>query len=150
MFQNLITLTGATQFSAGEAVATFLEATDITLKGPDLAPRILGYSYTSLGTAATVTLRLAPVVGAALDLQIDLEVPTVPVNSFTNVCGRGGPIVPRLFGLQNDGAADQTLDVTLGMSNDAIPMVLLFSTGGKDDRGTFRVWYDYVDVGGSN
>jgi len=149
MFQNVVTLTGATQFAVTTAVATFLEQTVITTLGSTIAPRIIGYSYNSLGAAATVTLRLSPDTASGVNLQVDLETPTAALNSFTQVCGRGGIIVPRQFGLTNDGLADQTLDVPLGTPNNAAPLVLLFTTAGKDNTGTFRVWYDYVDIGGS-
>jgi hypothetical protein len=150
MFQNVVTLTGATQFGAATAVATFLEQINILTASPTIAPRILGYSYNSLGAAATVTLRLSPTVASAVNLQVDLETPTAAVNSFTNVCGKGGVVVPRQFGLTNDGLADQTLDVALGLPNSALPLVLLFTTVGKDNTATFRVWWDYVEIGGAN
>lgn len=146
MFQNRITLTGATQFSAATAVATFLEGVPVTLLGPNMCPRILGYSYNSLGDAHTVVLRLAPAVGAAVNLQIDLETPTSAVNSFSYLCGKGGPVIPRDFGLQNN--ASQALDTPLGSPNNALPLVALFSTTGKTGNGTFRIWWDYIDTGG--
>lgn len=145
MFQNAITLAGATQFSAATAVATFLENNTVTTLGPNFAPRILGYSYNSLGAAATVTLRLSPATGSAVNLQIDLETPAAAVNSFTNICGAGGVIVPRQFGLQN--SATQALDTALGTPNVAAPLVLLFTTTGKTGAGTFRVWWDIVNLG---
>jgi hypothetical protein len=149
MFQNVVTLTGATQFAAATPVATFLEFASITTLPSVWAPRIFGYSYNSLGTAATVTLRLSVAAGSAINLQIALETPTTAVNDFTHVCGRGGVIVPRQFGLTNDGIADQTLDVALGLPENAAPLVLLFTTAAKDDTATFRVWWDYVELGGS-
>ena len=149
MFQNVITLTAATQFVVTTPAATFLEQTVITTLGSTIAPRILGYSYNSLGAAATVTLRLSPGTASAVNLQIDLETPATAVNSFTEICGRGGFIVPREYGFTNAGAADPTLNVALGTPNNAAPLLLLFATAGKDNTATFRVWYDYVDVGGS-
>ncbi len=150
MFQNVITLTAATQFVAATPVATFLEQSSVTTLGSTVAPRIFGYSYNSLGTAATVTLRLSPAAASAVNLQITLETPTVAVNDFTQWCGKGGLLVPRQFGLTNDGPADQTLGTPLGAPDNAAPLVLLFTTLLKDNTATFRVWWDYVEVGGSN
>lgn len=148
MFQNLITLPSTTQFVATTPVATFLERTTVTTLPPNVAPRILGYSYNSLGTAATVTLRLSPATGSAVNLQIDLETPTSAVNSFTHMCGRDGFVVPREFGLQNNGTT-QVIDQTFGAPNNATPLVMLFTTTSKDNSGTFRVWWDYIELGGS-
>ncbi len=147
MFLNEITLTGATQFDPATPVATFLEQTDITELGSGVVPRILGYSYNSLGTAQTITLHLSPAAGSAANLQIVLESPTDPVNSFNETCGKGGQVVPRLFGRTNSGS--QALDTPLGTINDTAPMVLLFTTLAKDNTGTFRVWWDYVELGGA-
>ncbi len=147
MYLNEITLTGATQFAATTAVATFLEQTDITTLGPSLVPRILGYSYNSLGAAQTVTLNLSPAVGSAANLQIQLEAPTTTVNSFSEICGNGGTVVPRRFGRTN--SVGQGLDTALGTINNTAPLVLLFTTAAKDNTGTFRVWWDYIELGGS-
>ena len=145
MFLNEITLAGATNFTVATAVATFLEQTDITTLGPGIAPRILGYSYNSLGVAQTVTLRLSPAVASAVNLQIDLETRT-SINSFSFVCGLGGIVVPRAFGRVN--SVGQALDTGLGAINNTAPFVLLFSTAAKDNTGTFRVWWDYISLGG--
>ncbi len=147
MFLNEITITGATQFDPATPVATFLEQTDITLEGPGILPRILGYSYNSIGAAQTITLNLAPAAGVAVNLQISLEAPTATVNSFTNLCGNGGLVVPRQFGRTNN--ASQAIDTARGAINNTAPMVLLFQTTSKDNTGTFRVWWDYVDLGGA-
>jgi hypothetical protein len=147
-FQNVVTLTGATEFSAATAVATFLEQTSVTTLGPTVYPRILGYSYNSLGAAATVTLRLSPATGSAVNLQVDLEIPTTTVNSISTSFGRSGIIVPRLYGRTN--SATQAIDTVLGAPNNAAPLVMLFTTTGKTGNGTFRVWWDYVDLGGAN
>jgi hypothetical protein len=148
VFQNVITLAGATQFSAATAVATFLENSSLTTLPSNFAPRIFGYSYNSLGTAATVTLRLSPTVASAVNLQITLETPTAAVNAFTHSCGRGGVIVPRQFGLTNTDPG-QALDTALGAPENAAPLVLLFTTALKDDAATFRVWWDIAELGGS-
>jgi hypothetical protein len=147
-FQNVVTLTGATQFAAATPVATFLEQVSVTTLGPTVYPRILGYSYNSLGAAATVTLRLSPAPASALNLQVDLETPTTVVNSVSTSFGKSGIIVPRLYGRTN--SASQAIDTVLGAPNNAAPLVLLFVTVGKDNTGTFRVWWDYVDLGGAN
>jgi hypothetical protein len=147
VFLIQITVAGATQFVATTAIATFLEAKTVTTLPSHVVPRIHGYNYNSTGAAHTVNLRLSPAVGSAAQLQIPLEVPTTSVNNFEQICGRDGYIVPRLFGLVN--SVGQAPDTALGTPNNAAPFVLLFSTTGKAATGVFRVWYSYVDVGGT-
>lgn len=129
MYLVTSTLAGAAQFSAAAAIVTFLEDGQLTSQPPNKAARILGYSYNSLGTAATVNLRLAPAAGVAANLEIPLETPASAVNSFTNICGPGGLVVPRT-----------------AMAGGGVSFVVLFSTVGKDDAGTFRLWYAIGDV----
>ena len=144
-----IPVTGANQFSHTVAITTFLEQTDGTTYGPSMAPRIIGYAYASLGTAATVSLVLSPTLASAADEQIVLETPADAVNNFTQWCGRAGPIVPRSYGLASVAGAQAAPTVALGLPDNAAPYVLRFSTLLKDDDATFFVWYDYVNIGGT-
>lgn len=146
MFMNEITLTGVTQFGATTAVATFLESVDPTELSPTVQVRMFGYSYNSLGAAHQINLALATTAASPVNEQITLEA-AATANSFQNICGVDGILVPRRQGLQNDGAASQLLDVDLNSPNNAPPMVLIFVTVGKDNTATFRVWWDLVDVG---
>jgi hypothetical protein len=150
VYLHEITLTGATQFANSIVVATFLEATNITTLDPSIVPRIHGYSYNSLGAAQTITVALAPTTSPAVNDIISLEAPTDAVNNFTYICGRDGILVPRVFGRQNDGVANQNLTAALGTVNSSAPFVMLFTTTAKDNTGTFRVWYSYANMGGSN
>ncbi len=127
MFLVENTVAGVVQFSAAVAAVTFLEETELTDLPSNYAARIFGYSYNSLGTAHTVSLTLAPAAGVANNLIIPIETPVGLVNSFVNICGKEGIVVPR----------DQTTGVSF---------VALFSTVGKDDDATFRLWYAIGDV----
>ena len=150
MYQLRKTLTGATDFDNSFAVATFTELSFVTAMDPTMAPRILGYAYNSVGAAHTVALNLMDTLASGLSGQIPLRVPTTTVNSFTYLCGTGGPVVPRAFGLQNNGTNGQDYTLPLGAPDNAAPMVLVFTTTGKADVATFRVWYDYVKIGGAH
>jgi len=147
---NEKTLTTTTEFTTANAVATFLESSTGTLLGPNMAPRILGYSYSSLGVAHTVNLYLAVSTTSPVNEQIAIDAPTTTVNSINMTCGpRDGIVVPRRYGRTNNGTTGQALDASLGALNNTAPMVLMFTTTGKADTGTFRVWYDYVSMGGT-
>lgn len=129
------TVLGATQFSAAAAIVTFTEMTDVNAMSPNMAARIMGYSYNSQGAANDARLVLAPSVAAAADQQIVLENLT-SINNFTSACGPGGIVVPRTFGVINGSPF-------IGSDN---TYVVLFSTTGKAGDGTFTLWYAIGDV----
>lgn len=142
-----IEVTGATQFVNSIAITGFNEQVSPLRFGPNTVPRILGYAYNSQGVAHTVALHLSPAVGADADAQIALQTPTGTVNNFTQWCGTGGPLVPKLYGVASSGTQAPT--AALGSSNFTTPFVLLFSTTDKAADGTFYVWYDFVTIGGT-
>ncbi len=146
MFNNEITLTGATQWSAATPVCTFLEDQSITLLPPNLAPRMFFYSYRTIGAATGLNLVLAPAVALAANFSIQLEIITDARTFITVNFGRDGLIVPRVFGRRN--SATQVIDTDVGSPNNAAPYVLLLNTNLKNDVGTFRVGWDYVNIGG--
>ncbi len=146
MFNNEITLTAATQWSAATPVCTFLEDQSITLLPPNLAPRLLFYSYRTIGVATGLNLVLAPAVALAANFSIQLEIITDARTFITVNFGRTGLIVPRVFGLVN--SISQAPDTAVGSPNNAVPYVMLLNTNLKDDVGTFRVGWDYVNIGG--
>lgn len=140
MFLVRRTQTAVNQFSAAAPIVTFAEATDINAQPQNVAARIMGYSYTSLGTAHDARLVLAPAAGGAGNLEIVLEIRSA-INSFTNTCGPGGFVVPRLFGNDaTDGGAVTPL------ATGATYVVLFSTSGAKDDTATFCLWYAIGDV----
>ena len=141
-------LTAATQFDASVPVATFLENVDGTTLAPGIVPRLLGYSYASLGAAHTVDLYLATAVADTAEAQISLQTPASAVNAFSHLCGSGGSVIPRRYGLQNNGTSGQAIATALGTINNTAPMILMFTTTGKDNTAVLRVWYDYITLGG--
>ncbi len=126
-------------------IATFLEDNDITLQPPNVVPRILWYSYE--GTEeAVLQLVLSPLLASDANFHIQLEGGAFTVR-FVNF-GRTGFLVPRSFGLRNDRAVSQVINIAEGSPNNAAPYMLLASTVGKDATATIRVCWDYVDLGG--
>ncbi len=147
MFNVEVTVAGVTQFSPATPVCTFLEDQDPTLLPPDVAPRILWYAYDQADDDLTeVTVVLAPSTGQDANFSIQLENPIPAVNFIFVNFGRTGLIVPRLFGLVNSGS--QAPDTAVGSPNNAAPYVMLVTTAAKDDDATFRVGWDYVNIGG--
>lgn len=145
MFQVEITIAGANDFSAASAITGFVDAGNPAPTNPSYAPKIIGYSYASLGAAHTWSLVLAPAAGLAANLSSPLELPPAQAgNTFARTCGKEGIVVPRRFGLF--AAAQPPVPADLVTTN--VPYVLLFSTTGKADDGTFRVWYDWGPTGG--
>lgn len=127
MIRVVSTVAGAGQFSAAAAIVTFIEQTNVNLLPSHVGARIMGYSYNSLGAAHDATLTLASAAGVAVNLQINLEVQT-GINSFSEICGPDGIVVPR------DGN---------GSGN---TFVVLFSTVGKANDGTFQLWYTIGNI----
>ena len=146
MFNNEVTLTGVTQYSAATPVCTFLEDQSITLLPPNVAPRMLFYSWRTIGAATGLNLVLAPATGLAANFSLQLEIITDARTFITVNFGRTGLIVPRVFGLVN--SVGQAPDTAVGDPNDAVPYVMLLNTNLKNDVGTFRVAWDYVNIGG--
>ena len=89
---------------------------------------------------------LAPAVALAANFSIQLEIITDARTFITVNFGRTGLIVPRVFGLVN--SISQAPDTAVGSPNNAVPYVMLLNTNLKDDVGTFRVGWDYVNIGG--
>lgn len=149
MFEVEVTLAAAAQFSAATPIVTFEERSPLNGTplpyGPEMAPVILGYSYSALGDAHTATLVLARAAGAAANLQIPLEDTGVALNSFSFLCGVGGGIVvPRRIGFEATAQPPVAADLVQGGE----PWVVLFSTVGKTGNATFKLRYAIVNVGG--
>ena len=145
MFNNEVTVAGGVEFSQATSIATFLEDESLTLQPPNIVPRILWYSYEGTDEAV-LQMVLSPSVAAAANFHIQLEGAAFTV-LFVNF-GRTGFIVPRSFGLRNDRAASQVINIAEGSPNEAAPYVMLASTVGKAATATIRVCWDYVDLGG--
>ncbi len=85
---------------------------------------LLGYSYNSQGAAHTQRLYLTPTGVTDVNFQVELYNNTggTAGNSFMQMCGRDGIIVPRL-------------------TPPSVPFELRLTTTGKTDDGTITVWY---------
>lgn len=128
--------TAATQFSAATPIVTFIEQLTVAPTPSDWSPRILGYSYNSQGPAHTVSLVMGPAGFANADEGIPLETPAGTVNSFSQLCGAGGIVVPRRIGFESTAQPPGAPFVTNGA-----PFQLFFSTTNKNGAATFRCWY---------
>lgn len=142
-----ITVADATQFSAATPITTFNEIIPINaMASGNVVARLHLVSYNSLGAAHGVNCRLSPAVGAAANLEISIRVAsatTTPatLNSFNNLCGEDGMLVPRQIGLINNASQAPTDPFpTPGAS-----YVLLFSTTDKAAAGTLTVVYSIGD-----
>jgi len=141
VFRVQVRLGGATQFSAATPIVTFQEGTGINGQlAPDQAARIMGYAYNSQGAAHTVRLVLAAAAGGNADEEIILEAPSAAVNSFTQLCGPDGLVVPRRFGIES------VAQPPVGTVTSAQTFVALFSTVGKAAAATFSLWYKVGSV----
>ena len=145
MFNNEVTVVGGAEFLQSSPIATFLEDESITLLPPNVVPRILWYSYEGTDEAVLqLVLAPSPIVDANFHIQLEGSAFTVLFVNF----GRMGFLVPRSFGLRNDRAVSQVINIAEGSPNNAAPYVLLASTVGKAATATIRVGWDYVDLGG--
>ncbi len=132
------TVTGATQFSNASPFCTFREVfTQLNSEPPNVVARIVSYGYNSTGAAHTVRLVLTPPAAATGgDEDIILEAPTSTVNSFSNLCGPDGIVVPRQYGFS--GTDEQPLTTQIVSAE---TYQLFFSTVGKAAQGTLYVTY---------
>lgn len=145
MFRISLRLTGATQFVATSAIATFQEVVAGDTYGVEWAAVIKWYEYNSQGSAHTVNLTLRPTWNSNADEQMVLEAPTDAVNNFTYACGpTGGIVVPRRYGIE---ATAQP--VAPGFTAALTSYNLYFTTVGKDNAATLALGYQWERVGGA-
>ena len=136
LFTVRVRVAGATQFVSTSPIVTFNEFTDLNGTSQSTTARIHGYAYNSAGAAHNVRLVLTPPAAATgADEDIILEAPSSTINSFSNLCGPGGIIVPRQYGIVAN-AQPPAGNVITGETYQ-----LFFSTTGKADAGTLYVWY---------
>ena len=142
-----VRIAGAVDFVATSPIVTFREVS----LGPfpvNYTARIVGYSYNSIGNAQDVRLVMTPratATGGDQDIILESKV-GVPnrVNSFAEVCGPGGIVVPRRYGLEATAQPPVTADlVTVGEIYE-----VFFSTLNKSNDGTFYLWYQIEQLSG--
>jgi len=90
----------------------------------DIQIALIGYSYNSQGAAHTQRLYLTPTGVTDANFQIELfnNLAGTAGNSFANLCGRNGVVVPRY-------------------TPPSVPFELRLTTVGKTDDGSITVWY---------
>jgi hypothetical protein len=134
-------VTGATQFDATNPIVTFIEfqtaGSNLNTLPPEYTARIVGYAYNSHGAAHDVSLLLRPPANTVpnADDQIVLEQLT-GINSFTNMCGPDGLVVPRQYGIAASNQQPPTTQITT-----AETYRVFFSTTNKANDATFFLWY---------
>lgn len=144
--QGVITIrsriTGAAQFDPTTGpIVTFAEwfggGTTPTALAPSYTARIMGWAYNSQGAAHNASLLLRPPANVVpnADDQIVLQTMTNQ-NSFTNMCGPDGIVVPRQFGIAASNQQPPTTQLLTGEFYQ-----VFFSTTNKAADGTFFLWY---------
>lgn len=139
-------ITGATQFDGVAPIVTFNEflggtGTQFPALPPSMTARILGYSYASLGAAHTIRLSLRSPLNVVPNLDDEIILRSQSdVNTFAEVCGPDGLVVPRNFGIS---ASNQQPPVSTITSQATFQV--FFTTTGKADAGTFMLWYRIAD-----
>ena len=142
LFTVAVRLPGVTQFSGATPVVTFQEYSNLNAQAPNVTAKLVGYSYNAGGTPvhdATLTLRRPG--GANADefilLEERLAANSGAVNSFSELCGEDGTVVPRQFGLF--AAAQPPVIGDLVSTGETYQLFLV--TAAKNGSATFTAWY---------
>lgn len=120
-----VTETGTDQFSAAAAVYDFTDTYSSIPANANVV--LLGFAYDAPSSAAhNATLWMAASAAADNDEWVVLANMS-SATYFTKACGEAGAVVVPKVG--------------------SATYVLLLETTGKDDDGTFQIWYDVRVVG---
>lgn len=138
-------ITSTTQFSDTNPIVDFTEFVGLNDLAPSVTARILSYSYNSEGAAHDIELYLRPQNETDPQFEVLLEqrlaADSTEANSFTKICGPGGLIVPRIYGIQSSDAQPPSGDTTDGRT-----FRLHLRTANKADDAVFTCTYVLAEI----